>query len=353
MLAKRSLGKVTLRYQVNGGRSRASSTQRVERRRALRARQRRLLPRRRRAGDGHRARRQREGVVHGGGEASDSFTYRVASDSGRRGADRRRRGLHRRLAGLRRADRARTTCRSTRTRWPPTASRSTSTTSTPTAARRRTTSACSSHYDAVVWYTGNDVVTREPGWGPGNASRLAMQELLEVRDFVNEGGRVLYTGQRAGQQYTPGARHAALRPVREQAVPRRSRRSRRAASPCRAPATRRATRSSTGSGRRSPRPGGGLRSGHRRPVRRRRHRRPARRPVVGLQRRRQRPEPGHELVVHRDRRLPDGDRSGGQLPAVRELAGGRVPERARRARSTRTRASRSCGRTAPTRPTSG
>ena len=61
-----------------------------------------------------------------------------------------------------------------------------------------------SHYDAVVWYTGDDVVTREPGWGPGNASRLAMQELLEVRDFVNEGGRVLYTGQRAGQQYTPG-----------------------------------------------------------------------------------------------------------------------------------------------------
>ena len=59
-----------------------------------------------------------------------------------------------------------------------------------------------SHYDAVVWYTGNDVVTREPGWGPGNASRLAMQELLEVRDFINEGGRVLYTGQSAGQQYT-------------------------------------------------------------------------------------------------------------------------------------------------------
>jgi hypothetical protein len=29
-----------------------------------------------------------------------------------------------------------------------------------------------------------------------------MQELLEVRDFANEGGRVLYTGQRAGQQYT-------------------------------------------------------------------------------------------------------------------------------------------------------
>jgi hypothetical protein len=60
-----------------------------------------------------------------------------------------------------------------------------------------------SHYDAVLWYTGDDVVTREPGWGPGNASRLAMQELLEVRDFINEGGRALYTGQSAGQQYTP------------------------------------------------------------------------------------------------------------------------------------------------------
>ena len=59
------------------------------------------------------------------------------------------------------------------------------------------------HYDAVVWYTGNDTVTREPGWGPGNASRLAMQEILELRDFVNAGGRVLYTGRAAGQQYTP------------------------------------------------------------------------------------------------------------------------------------------------------
>lgn len=59
-----------------------------------------------------------------------------------------------------------------------------------------------SHYDAVVWYTGNDVVTREPGWAAGNASRLAMDQLLEVRDFLNEGGKVLYTGKYAGSQYT-------------------------------------------------------------------------------------------------------------------------------------------------------
>ena len=75
-----------------------------------------------------------------------------------------------------------------------------------------------SHYDGVLWYTGDDVVTREPGWGPGNASRLAMQEINEVRDFMNEGGRVLYTGQRAGQQYTTRLATAAVRPVREPAV---------------------------------------------------------------------------------------------------------------------------------------
>ena len=45
-----------------------------------------------------------------------------------------------------------------------------------------------SYYDAVIFYTGNDVVTREPGCG-GNASRLAMQELNELRDFMHRRGR--------------------------------------------------------------------------------------------------------------------------------------------------------------------
>jgi hypothetical protein len=61
-----------------------------------------------------------------------------------------------------------------------------------------------SHYDAVVWYTGNDIITREAGWAGGNASRLAMQELFEVRDYLNEGGKLLYTGKYAGHQYAPG-----------------------------------------------------------------------------------------------------------------------------------------------------
>jgi Zinc carboxypeptidase len=62
-----------------------------------------------------------------------------------------------------------------------------------------------SHYKAVVWYTGDDVVTREPGWSAGNASRLAQDNLLELREYLNGGGRVLYAGKEAGSQYASGA----------------------------------------------------------------------------------------------------------------------------------------------------
>jgi Zinc carboxypeptidase len=58
------------------------------------------------------------------------------------------------------------------------------------------------HYDGVIWYTGDDIVTRQDGWGGGNADRLALDEILEFRAYMNEGGRVAYTGKRAGQQYT-------------------------------------------------------------------------------------------------------------------------------------------------------
>ena len=61
-----------------------------------------------------------------------------------------------------------------------------------------------SHYEAVIWYTGNDIITREPGWGGGNASRLAIQELYGIRDYLNEGGKVFYTGKYAGHEYAQG-----------------------------------------------------------------------------------------------------------------------------------------------------
>ena len=44
-----------------------------------------------------------------------------------------------------------------------------------------------SHYDAVVWYTGDDIITREPGWGGGNGSRLAMDEVLHAREYLVRG----------------------------------------------------------------------------------------------------------------------------------------------------------------------
>jgi hypothetical protein len=61
-----------------------------------------------------------------------------------------------------------------------------------------------SHYDAVVWYTGDDIITREAGWPGGTASRLAMDEIYEVREFMNNGGGVLYTGKYATTQYVGG-----------------------------------------------------------------------------------------------------------------------------------------------------
>jgi hypothetical protein len=62
-----------------------------------------------------------------------------------------------------------------------------------------------SHYKGVIWYTGDDIVTRKAGLGGGNADRLALDEILEMRAYMDEGGRVAYTGKRAGQQYSGAA----------------------------------------------------------------------------------------------------------------------------------------------------
>ena len=59
-----------------------------------------------------------------------------------------------------------------------------------------------SHYDAVLWYTGDDIVVREPTQTGGTSSRLALQELYAIRDFMNEGGRVAYVGKNAGSAAT-------------------------------------------------------------------------------------------------------------------------------------------------------
>lgn len=60
------------------------------------------------------------------------------------------------------------------------------------------------HYAAVLWYTGDDIVTAHAGMGAGNVSKLAHQTVLGVRDYLNEGGRVLLDGQWAGMQHNAG-----------------------------------------------------------------------------------------------------------------------------------------------------
>jgi hypothetical protein len=57
-----------------------------------------------------------------------------------------------------------------------------------------------SHYDAVIWYTGNDNVTR-PIAQPGVAELAAHETTMSVRDFLNEGGGLMFTGVHAGRQY--------------------------------------------------------------------------------------------------------------------------------------------------------
>ncbi|WDZ87848.1 M14 family metallopeptidase [Micromonospora cathayae] len=54
-----------------------------------------------------------------------------------------------------------------------------------------------SHYRAVVWETGDDVIPRTVGQVPGTAARAAAETELAVRDYLNEGGKVLVSGKYA------------------------------------------------------------------------------------------------------------------------------------------------------------
>ena len=289
-----------------------------------------------RHGHRHRPRRQRQVWFEGGGETSDSFTYTASASrpttcscSPPRTTPAPRRSCRR----TRPADR--TTSPSTRTPWRRTASSPTSTTSTPTAARRRRTSACSATTRQSSGTRATTSITREPGWVAGNASRLAMDEMLHVRAYLNEGGKVLYTGKYAGHPVHAKGRCAVLRPDRGERTLRHSRRHADlgAVSSCtaRLRATCRTTSSSTGSARTSRTTG---------PVRRRVGNifdvigtdTPFTGAVADVQRRRQRGEPGLDDArsSRRAGSCPPSD-----VPAVREL-GGRRSTTGRAGRSTRT-----------------
>ena len=55
-----------------------------------------------------------------------------------------------------------------------------------------------SHYKAVVWYTGLDDYVRDPGQTLG-VTKMFDDQMVSIRDYINEGGKVLVTGQRALQ----------------------------------------------------------------------------------------------------------------------------------------------------------
>ena len=56
------------------------------------------------------------------------------------------------------------------------------------------------HYKAVVWYTGDDLLVREPGQPGGTGTAKVLDdEVIATRDFMNEGGKLLVTGKFALQ----------------------------------------------------------------------------------------------------------------------------------------------------------
>lgn len=65
-----------------------------------------------------------------------------------------------------------------------------------------------SHYKAVVWETGDDIITRAPGQPGGTTTRSALETELAVRDYLNEGGKLLLGGKYAG--YAQGANGAYI-----------------------------------------------------------------------------------------------------------------------------------------------
>ncbi len=61
------------------------------------------------------------------------------------------------------------------------------------------------HYSHVVWYTGDDYVPREPD-APGGSgiTKRAVEIQNNVRDFLNDGGKLFFTGKNAGRVFAEG-----------------------------------------------------------------------------------------------------------------------------------------------------
>ena len=174
-----------------------------------------------------------------------------------------------------------------------------------------------SHYQAVVWETGDDVILRAPGQVPGTAARAALEIELAVRDYLNEGGKLLVSGKYA--LYAQGAERRVRRtsPTRHRSAP----------TPGTRPACRCSTTSSSTGWARTPTSATAAPrrdgtpypvTGRRRGVRRLRG--AAQRPRFGRQ-------PGPHGVVPDHVELP----AAGRVPAVRQLRSGGLGPAGRRA----------------------
>ena len=214
-------------------------------------------------------------------------------------------------------------------------------------------SACSATTTASSGTRATTPSPAQPGGARGNADRLALDEMLEMRAYMDEGGRVLYTGkQRRPAVHRRRRRHPVLRPegrgglqARRPGAWTRGAACCCAARPGRRPDQRRAavlvrrhasqiagdgqdeTAPRTASTASAPR-STGLDLGA----------------STAPAARRTRPQ----LVVHHDERHPAGRR----VPAVRELGLGALG-RSRAGRSTRTPAASTSTRRSPTCRTSG
>ena len=306
VLAKRSLGAVSLKYQINGGAVQSNADDGVERRRALRlggdvyyhlvrgtspapaGRQRKVWFE---DADNARSRATRSRTPRSRRPAAACSCSRPRTTRASRRSTRRRPALPVVLPGRARGERHRGRRLRRRRERPQGAERA----RRAQPLRRR---------DLVH---GRRRPHARAGMAPGTASRLANDEMLAVREYLNEGGRLLYTGKYAGFAVRARLR---VRPRAQRAVRSRHGRGRLPGAVGRLPAVLPRARTST------------TRTRHdreRQALRRHRRRRSVRRPRRGRSAR-QREQPGPQRVVHRDERHP----ARRDLPAVHELALGEV-----------------------------
>lgn len=65
------------------------------------------------------------------------------------------------------------------------------------------------HYRAVIWYSGDDVSPLTKGSTNGAVDRQALDMMLAMRGYLNEGGKILYSGKNAGRPYLDALNYAA------------------------------------------------------------------------------------------------------------------------------------------------